>query len=173
MHETANDIADLQQLLDASHARAGEYLKSIFNEDRRIGAEEVCRLLTGVNVIVVATAGASGTPLTSPVDGAFYRGEFYFGSSPDSVRLRHLRARPQASATHARGEDLAVIVHGEAEVVDFADAYHAGLRECLVEIYSPKYGHDWIEWAEDSAVYARIRARVMFTYEIHESVSDG
>lgn len=169
MHETTEDIASLQALLDASSEAAGDYLKTIFNEDRRISAERLCTLLTGVNLLVVATVSAANSPLTSPVDGLFYRGNFYFGSAHESVRLRHLRARPQISATHARGEELAVVIHGEAEVFDFTAPEFTGFRDFLIELYVPKYGEGWTEWAEDSAVFARIDPRVMFTFEMRDT----
>ena len=59
-----------------------------------------------MSLLALATVTADGRPLVSPVDGIFYRGAFYFGSAPDSVKFRHIRARPQVSATHLPGEHL-------------------------------------------------------------------
>lgn len=168
MHETEADLEALQRLLDESDARGGPHLRSIFTEERRIPADELCELLTGVQVLNVATVSASGEPLVAPVDGLFYRGEWYFGSSPDSVRMRHIAARPQVSAAHTRGEELAVIVHGRAERFDYTDADHSWFYDFLREVYVPLYGDDWSEWAEDAATYARIDARKMFTFQMRE-----
>ena len=71
-----------------------------------------------MRLLALATVTADGRPIVGPVDGIFYRGAFHFGSAPDSVRFRHIRARPQVSATHLPGEELAVTVHGRAVPVD-------------------------------------------------------
>jgi Pyridoxamine 5'-phosphate oxidase len=161
MRETADDIAELQRLLDASYTGAGEHLRSIFTEGRRIRADDLCALLTGVQILNLATVTASCEPRVGPVDGLFYRGAFHFGSSESSVRYRHLRERPQGSASHTRGEELAVVVHGRAEMIDVRSDEHAGFRSLLIETYGP----DWEEWAPtQGAFYARIDAAQMFTF---------
>src|SRR5205807_5008810 len=64
------------------------HLSSIITPDRRLTARQVCERLTGMRLLALATVTADGRPLVGPVDGIFYRGAFYFGSSPDSVRFR-------------------------------------------------------------------------------------
>jgi hypothetical protein len=96
-------------------------------------------------------------------DGIFYRGAFWFGSAPDSVRFRHIRARPDVSATHIEGEPFAVTVHGRAHQVDLRDPAVAGFRAALEEVYAPRYGGEWIGWAQANP-YARIEARRMYTF---------
>ena len=162
MYETAQELRDLQQLLDRSQATGGPHLRSIFNERRRLTAEQLCDLLHGVQVLNLATVTSSCEPLVAPVDGLFFHGQFYFGSSPDSVRFRHVRHRPQVSASHTRGEELAVIVHGTAHLVDCARPEHAPLRQHLLEIYGP----GWEEWGAGS-LYARIEPRKMFAVQLH------
>lgn len=157
MHETPDDIARLQQLLDDSHASGGPHLRSIFTEKRRVQAEELCRLLSGVQVLNLATVTARCSPRVAPVDGLFFRGAFYFGSSPDSIRFRHLRKRPQVSAAHTRGEDLAIIVHGTAERLDLTAPECFPFRSYLLEVY----GGDWEHWGA-GATYARIDAARMY-----------
>ncbi len=90
-----------------------------------------------MRLLALATVTADGRPLVGPVDGVFYRGAFYFGSSPDSIRFRHLRRRPWVSATHVPGEELAVTVHGRAVPIDVADPEQAGFRRALLDIYVP------------------------------------
>src|SRR5437899_12677639 len=114
MHETAEDLAGLQPLLDRSYAGAGAHLLRIHTPERRLTAEDVADRLTGMCLLALATVTADGRPIVGPVDGIFYRGAFHFGSAPDSVRFRHIAARPQVSATHLPGEELAVTVHGRA-----------------------------------------------------------
>src|SRR3954468_21812173 len=86
--------------------------------DRRLSAEQVAERLTGMTLLALATVTADGRPIVGPVDGIFFRGSFHFGSAPDSVRFRHIRKRPQVSATHLPGEELAVTVHGRAVAID-------------------------------------------------------
>ena len=44
-----------------------------------------------MSLLALATVTSDGHPLVGPVDGIFYRGAFYFGSSPESLRSRHIR----------------------------------------------------------------------------------
>lgn len=162
MHETPEEIRDLQRLLDESRAAGGTHLRDIFNDQRSMTAEQVCALLTGIQVLDLATVSARGQPLVAPVDGLFFHGRFYFGSSPDSVRFRHLRRRPAVSAAHTRGEELTVIVHGEALLIDTAAPEHAAFRTHLLDIYGP----GWMNWGAGSQ-YAEIQPRKMFAVRMH------
>jgi uncharacterized pyridoxamine 5'-phosphate oxidase family protein len=164
MHETAEDLAALQELLDRSYAAAGPHLLRIHTPERRLTAEQVAERLTGMCLLALATVSADGRPLVGPVDGIFFRGAFHFGSSPDSVRFRHIAARPSVSATHLPGEELAVTVHGRAERVDVSSG---AFRQTLLDIYTPRYGDEWGESFLDSGpVYARIDADRMFTFSM-------
>lgn len=156
MQETPDDVHRLQQLLDASYDRAGEHLRSIVTPEHRLTAEQLCELLQRVCVLNLATVTARGEPRVAPVDGLFYRGHFWFGSSPTSMRFIHLAQRPQMSAAHTRGETLAVLVHGTAATVDLDDSAIRGFREYLLEVY----GDGWREWGA-SALYARIDPKYM------------
>jgi nitroimidazol reductase NimA-like FMN-containing flavoprotein (pyridoxamine 5'-phosphate oxidase superfamily) len=164
MHETEDDLARLQDLIDRSYASAGEHLLSIHTPERRLSAEQVAERLTGMSLLALATVTADGRPIVGPVDGIFYRGAFHFGSSPDSARFRHIRARPQVSATHLPGEELAVTVHGRAEVLDLRAEESAGFRQALLDIYVPRYGAEWEEFIDSGPLYARIDAERMFTF---------
>src|SRR5215475_14495872 len=121
MDESPADLAALQDLLDRSYASAGAHLLSIHAPERRLSAGEVAQRLTGMCLLSLATVTADCRPVVGPVDGVFYRGAFHFGSSPDSIRFRHIRARPRVSATHLPGEELAVTVHGRAVPIDVQD----------------------------------------------------
>jgi hypothetical protein len=164
VHETEADLATLQKLIDRSYAAAGAHLLSIHTVDRRLGAERLAARLSGMCLLALATVTADGRPLVGPVDGIFYRGAFHFGSAPDSVRFRHIRARPHVSATHLPGEDFAVTVHGRAVPVDIHSPASAGFRETLLEVYVPRYGPEWVEFLESGPVYARIEAERMFSF---------
>jgi nitroimidazol reductase NimA-like FMN-containing flavoprotein (pyridoxamine 5'-phosphate oxidase superfamily) len=169
VHETAADIAALQDLLDRSYASGGTHLRRIITPERRLSAEQVVGRLTGMSLLALATVTADGRPIVGPVDGIFYRGAFHFGSSPDSVRFRHIRSRPQVSATHLPGEELAVTVHGRAVPVDVQADEGAGLRRTLLEVYVPRYGEEWEQFLDSGPVYARIDAERMFTFHMPDA----
>lgn len=166
MHETAEDLAALQELLDRSYERAGTHLHRIITPERRMTAEQVADSLSGMCLLALATATADGRPIVGPVDGIFFRGAFHFGSAPDSVRFKHIAKRPAVSATHLPGEELAVTVHGKAAPVDVGSPEHADFRETLLEVYVPRYGEDWEKFLDSGVAYARIEAERMFTYRI-------
>ena len=155
MHETPHDLAALQELLDGSYAEAGTHLRSIITPERRMDAPALAGRLTGVCLLALAPVTADGRPLVGPVDGLFYRGEFWFGSGADSVRFRHIRRRSAVSATHVDGEAFAVTVHGRAHITPVTGAF----RDYCQEVYGP----GWRYWGDD-ALYARIEADRMFTF---------
>ena len=160
MHETPADIRALQDLLDRSYDAAGPHLRSITSPERRVSAEDLAERLTGMCLLVVATVTRDCRPIAGPLDGIFYRSAFHFGTAPNSVRYRHLLARPQVSATHLPREEFAVNVHGRAVPVEIA----GGFRETLLEVYVPRYGADWEQFLDSGPVYMRIDADRMFTF---------
>lgn len=160
MHETPADIRALQDLLDRSYDAAGPHLRSITSPERRVSAEDLAEQLTGMCLLVVATVTRDCRPIAGPLDGIFYRSAFHFGTAPNSVRYRHLLARPQVSATHLPREEFAVNVHGRAVPVEIA----GGFRETLLEVYVPRYGADWEQFLDSGPVYMRIDADRMFTF---------
>jgi hypothetical protein len=166
VHESPGDIEALQRLLDRSYARAGAHLLEIHTADRRLGAEQLSERLSGMCLLALATTTADARPIVGPVDGIFYRGAFHFGSSPDSLRFRHIRIRPHVSASHLPGEEFAVTVHGRAVPVDVRADAQAGFRRALLEIYEPRYGPGWEEFLDSGPVYARINADRMFALAI-------
>jgi nitroimidazol reductase NimA-like FMN-containing flavoprotein (pyridoxamine 5'-phosphate oxidase superfamily) len=164
VHESPADLAGLQELLDASYAAAGSHLLSIHTPDRRLEAEQIAERLEGMCLLALATVTSHNRPLVGPVDGIFFRGEFYFSSSPDSVRFRHIRRRPQVSAVHLPGEELAVTVHGRAVSVDLEDEENREFRQTLFDIYIPRYGPEWERFIASGVIYARIVAERMFAF---------
>jgi nitroimidazol reductase NimA-like FMN-containing flavoprotein (pyridoxamine 5'-phosphate oxidase superfamily) len=166
VHETPEDLAALQQLLDRSFASAGPHLLRIITPERRLTAEQLATRLTGMSLLVLATVTADGRPIAGPVDGIFFRGAFHFGSAPDSVRFRHIGARPQVSATHLPGEELSVTVHGRATPVAIRGDEGAAFRQALLDVYVPRYGPEWEEFLDSGPVYARIDAEKMFTFHM-------
>lgn len=165
MHETPREIEALQQLLDESAAHAGPHIREIITDDRRLNAVELCEVLQGMRL--VATVTADGRPLVGPVDGYLVHGNFYFSSGHDSVRMRHLAKRPFVSFTHLPGEELAITVHGRAELFDIMGDEHPELRHAMLEYYLPKQGPAFEEWLNGSqSIGARVIAEKIFTFRL-------
>jgi uncharacterized pyridoxamine 5'-phosphate oxidase family protein len=158
MHETPDELTALQRLLDESYEAAGEHLRSIITPERRLTAEQVSAELQGMVLLALATVTADGAPLVGPVDGHFLHGKFWFGSAANSVRFKHIRARPQVSATHFRGEELVVTVHGSAVEIDVSTGEYDFLQEHFREVY-PDFDN-WGFWGD--APYAYIEARRVY-----------
>jgi uncharacterized pyridoxamine 5'-phosphate oxidase family protein len=168
VHETPEDIAELQELLDRSYAAAGPHLLRIHTPERRLGGEQIAERLTGMCLLSLATVTSDGRPMVGPVDGIFYRGAFHFGSAPDSMRFRHIRARPHVSATHLPGEELGITVHGRAVTVDVSSGE---FRQTLLDIYVPRYGPEWEKFLDSGPLFARIDADRMFAFFMEPGAS--
>jgi hypothetical protein len=167
MLETPAELARLQQLLDDSMAAAGPHLASIITPERRLTAGELAERLQGMRLLVLATATVDGRPLAGPVDGYFLHGTFWFSSGFDSVRMQHLAVRPAVSATHLPGDQLAVTVHGSAELFPKEHPAFAELRQAMLDEYLPKQGPSFEEWLDKSAAMgARIVPQKMFTFHM-------
>lgn len=167
MLETVDEIRELQDLLDRSAASAGPHLRGIITDERRLSAEKLCARLQGMVLLVVATTTADGRPLCGPVDGYFLHGSFWFSSGRDSVRMRHLRRRPAVSATHLPGEQLAVTVHGRAELLELKGRQGAEMRQAMLDHYVPLQGPQFEEWLDElDGLGARIHAERMFTFHM-------
>lgn len=170
MRETEADLARLQDLLDSSYAAAGPHLLRIHDPERQLDAAGIAERLSGMVLLALATVSAAGKPVVGPVDGVFLRGGFHFGSAPDSVRARHIAARPWVSATHLPGEELAVTVHGRALPVDVGAPEGAELRKALLEIYVPRYGASWeTDFLDSGVAYWRIEAERIFAFHMPQN----
>lgn len=166
MYETSAELDRLQAVLDASAAGAGPHLRSIITDERRIDAAQLCRLLSGMRLITVATTTADSRPIAGPVDGYFLHGSFWFATSPDSVRARHLARRPAISATHVPDDRLGVSVHGTAELYEFPSESTVELRQAMLDHYLPVQGPSFETWLDglSGAVGVRVEATKVFTY---------
>lgn len=170
MHETDHDLVWLQALLDRSYGQAGDHLRSITTPQRRISAVELSELLAGVSVLDLATVTTACEPRVAAVDGLFFRAHFYFGSSRRSVRYRHLRRRPQVSASYTRGEEISVVVHGTANLFSLTDGDAKEFRDYCYQVYIPRYGERWKDFATGADIFfARIDPKLMFTFRMDQA----
>jgi uncharacterized pyridoxamine 5'-phosphate oxidase family protein len=167
MHETPEDLARLQATLDRSYEAGGPHLKEVITPERRLTAEQLAERLDGMCLLVLATVTADGRPINGPVDGFFYRGEWYFGSSDESLRFRHIRKRPQVSATHMPVEEFSVTTHGRAAEIDQASHDDGAFRQVLLDFYGSKFGASAEGFIDGTGIaYARIEAERMFTFNL-------
>jgi hypothetical protein len=169
VHETPEELAGLQQLLDDSAAAGGPHLTEIISSERRLTAAQLCERLTGMRLLTVASVTADGRPLAGAVDGYLLHGTWYFSSGRNSVRMQHLRARPAISGVYLPGESLQVSVHGRAELFEFSEPVHGpALRQAMLDHYLPIQGRSFEEWIDssDEAIGARIVAAKMFTFHM-------
>ena len=97
----------------------------------------------------------------APIGALFFRGRFHVPTVATAARTRHLVQRPAASLTLYEGDDLAVIVHGRAEVLgpDHPDF------PALEEAFRGSGGGSVLEWGED--VYVRVEAEKYYTFARH------
>jgi Pyridoxamine 5'-phosphate oxidase len=161
MHESDAELSALQELLDASYARAGEHLRSIWGEDSRMDARGLSDELVGVQVLDLATVTSRGEPRVAPVDGLFFRGHFWFGSAETSSRFRNIRANPAVSGAIHRGlETFLVIVHGRAVETDPRGRESGGFADYVRSVYD----FDW-DAMHPTAPYARIEARTLLAFK--------
>lgn len=150
MKETAEELAALQELLDASFARSSGHLVSIMTDPRRLTAERLSAELPSPAVLNIATVTAKGEPRVSAVDGHFLHGRWYFTTEVNSPKVRHLRARPAISASYTPRDGYGVFCHGR--VVELV----GDERQALHEHFVATYGMDPSDLGD--IYYARIDA---------------
>lgn len=167
MHETPHDLVQLQSALDDSYASGGEHLLSLFPPERRSSADDVACALRGAFMVNLATVTARGEPVVAPVDGLFYRGRLWFSLAPGAQRARHLRARPQVSATYVEGDPGAcLIVHGSAVQLTETHPFFEGFDGFAREVYGiavdfaklrfkDRTGPDFTGYIEPRRIYAQ------------------
>jgi general stress protein 26 len=142
MLETPDEISRLQDLLDASHARATEHLRGIIHDERTLTAAQITGLLTRMKVISAATVTAHGEPRISAMDGHFLHGTWTFSTSRTSAKAHHLAARPGVSIAHIDGEALAVFSHGRAVEISGDEL------DRVAERWTAHYGSSPLSWGD-------------------------
>jgi len=159
MYETADDIAELQRLIDQSADRMGAHMRSIFTPERRVSARQLVTYFDGIFHVAFATVNANGEPRVAPLDAIFYRARFHVSTGGEAARLRHIRRSPAVSLTYFRGDEIGVIVHGRVALIE------QGTPEAdeLEPVYVRLYGSSPFSWGEE-VVLMRIEPEAVFTY---------
>ena len=160
MRETAAELAELQALIDRSHAGAKPHMAGIIHPGKySLTAAQVVRLFDGMKTIAVAAPAPNGDPLVGPMDGWFLHGKFFWSSGGDAVRIKGLTKRPRASAVYYEGERFAITAHGHAELMY---AGHPDVGE-VDALFRSHYGSSAFDWSEHG-VYVRLDADRFYTY---------
>ncbi|TDD62128.1 pyridoxamine 5'-phosphate oxidase family protein [Kribbella antibiotica] len=159
MKESAEEVSELQALLDASIGRSTAHLQAIITDERQLSAADLVQLLTGMRVLNLATVTKGGEPRISAVDGHFLHARWVFTTAGSAAKARHLKARPAASLSYVDGERLGVFSHGE---VEFLTPEHPDFAEIEAHLVA-HYGSSPSTWAEDIA-YCRFQPSWMVGY---------
>ena len=159
MLETAEEIAGLQTLLDASYGSSTDHLRSIVEGDRVLSATDLVALLTGMKVLSVATVTASGEPRISAMDGHFLHASWTFSTSGTAAKARHMAVRPSVSVAHIDNEEMAVFSHGLVERIREGDDDW----DETIGHWTAHYGSSPLSWGEDIHMF-RYRPHWMVGY---------
>src|ERR1700738_2851040 len=129
MYETDEDIQHIQALLDRSIEQAGVFLRASFEmPSHSLPARQLVHLWQGLQTVAFATATKKGDPLVAPTGALLFHGRFYIPTVASALRTKHVLHRLAISFTFYQGNDVAVIIHGEAAVVRPDDPDFAALE---------------------------------------------
>lgn len=159
VYESAEDIAELQALLDRTFSRMNQHMADIVKPERRLSARQVVAYLQGIKHVAFATVNERGEPRVAPLDGVFIRGRFHVSTGGRAARLRDLRRQARCSLTHFAGDDIAVTVNGAAVVMEHDHAEIAAIEP----VYLDLYGSTPFSWGE-GVVIIRVEPTSMWSY---------
>ncbi len=168
MRETDADIAQLQQLMDATVADVNPHMAAIVTPERRLSARQVVRHLQGIRHVALATVNARGEPRVSPLDTLFIHGRFTLSTGGGAARLRHLRRNPACSAVHMEADRIAIVVNGTVEWLPRDHPDH----DLVHGTWTETYGSDPYTWG-DQIVFFRIQPGSMWGYAFHPEEFPG
>jgi pyridoxine/pyridoxamine 5'-phosphate oxidase len=161
MFETADELAELQRLLDAAAAHSNPHMRSIVTPERRLSAAQVVTYLQGTRHVALATVTANGEPRVSLLDALFLHGRFTMGTGAQAVRVRNLRTNRACSAVHMDGDRVAVVVNGRVEWITRDHRDH----DWIVATWLATYGSDPYDLGD--IVLFRIEPVSMWTFALH------
>ena len=168
MKETKEDLECLQALLAGSIEGAGSFLRSSFQmPEHSLSAAQLVRRLRGLNNVAMATVTRKGEPRVAPTGSLFFRGRFHVPTVSSAARTRHLMERPAVSLTYYEGNNLAIIVHGRAVVIDPGHPDFGALEE----VFRETGGGSVLEWGE--GLYLRVEAEKLYTFARHPELFPG
>jgi hypothetical protein len=152
MHETPDELAALQRLIDASFGKASEHLRGIMEPQRRLAAEQIVADIPSPAVLNVATVTRNSEPRLSALDGHFLHGRWHFTTAGNSPKAQHIRARPAVSASYTPRDGYGIFCHGDATLLDGDE------KQLLIDHCTQVYGRSPETFGEGIA-YVRIEPR--------------
>jgi hypothetical protein len=159
MYETQEDFQRLQTLIDQSIEQAGTFLRRSFQMPlHSFSARQLVHFWQGMQTVAFATVTSKGEPRVAPIDALLVHGHFYIPTVATAIRTRHILRNPAVSFTCYQGEDVAVIVHGEATVIypdhpDFA---------ALEALHLQENGQGVRAWGE--GVFLQITPKALYSF---------
>ncbi len=162
MYETEQELGELQLLLDRSMNRAGAQVRSIFADENRLSARQICTYMQGVKQVAAATVSSRGEPRVAPIDSVLFHGKFYISTDLLSFRAKDLRKRPAISLTYFESADPVIIVHGAAAFIEKDHQSFASLDSEWVKAY----GKSILQLSE-TVTFIQVESRTMLAYAFH------
>jgi uncharacterized pyridoxamine 5'-phosphate oxidase family protein len=159
MRETSEDLQSLQALLDQSIEHAGAFLRQSFQiPTHSFSARQLVHFWQGLQTIALATVTSKGEPRVAPISTLFFRGRFYVPTVATAARTKHVIQHPAISFTYYQGNEVAIIVHGEATVIQPDHPDFVAVEALQLEAS----GHSVLEWGE--GVFLQILPRWLYTF---------
>jgi hypothetical protein len=130
--------------------------------EKSMDAARLREALSGVRTVSLATVTAKGEARVAPIQAIFHDDAFWIPTVAEAARTRHAATRPGVSVTYYEGTDLAVIAHGDAEVVGQGDERFAAADEAL----RAAGGDSPVGWS-GTPVYLRLAPGRLYTFARH------
>jgi len=165
MYDTADELAQLQELIDMSMAAASEQLRSIAHDKRRLSAAQVVDVLQGPAQMAVATVTAKGEPRVSPLDVLLMHGRFYFCTSAQAAKVAHLRRRPAVSLAYVDSDIVGITVHGRATLHEWGAPQFAELDREFLAVYGGTPSTE-----DEAVVFIEVDPMRVYTYDRRSEV---
>jgi hypothetical protein len=159
MRETPEEVAELQQLMDATMANVNPHMAAIVTPKSRLTARQVVTHLQGTRIVAFATVNRKGEPRVSPLDSLFLHGRFTLSTGGEATRIGHLKANPACSAVYLETDTIAVVVNGTVEWITRDHPDHGDIHGA----WAAQYGSDPYDWGGEIAFF-RINPSAMWTY---------
>ena len=162
MQETAEDLARLDQIMERSIERAGPFLRSSFEmPEHSLSAAQLVAFFDKNRTVALATTTRTGAPRVAPIGCYLVGGSFCIPTTRTAARYRMIERRPEVSLTSFDGIDLAVIVHGRAEVAHDGSPFFGRL-----ELIQQELDHSSVRtWGEPGeGCYLVIAPDTILTY---------
>jgi hypothetical protein len=160
VYETAEELGQLQELIDGSMQGASEQLRSIAHERRRLSAAQVVEVLRGHAQMAVATVTANGEPRVSPLDVLLMHGRFYFCTSARAAKVAHLRRRRAVSLAYIDSDIVGITAHGYATLHEWGAPRFSELDREFLAAYGGTPSTE-----EEAVVFIEVEPVRLYTYD--------